>query len=97
MTWGPDVANWSIVIGNRIRKRRKDLGLSLEELSMLSGSTVPTLSIIERGKRDVKLSTLIALAAALRIELPILFAGEDGSKKNAVPSSTSEGYDLGDD
>ncbi len=97
MTWGPDVANWNIVIGNRIRKRRKELGLSLEELSVLSGSTVPTLSIIERGKRDVKLSTLIALTAALRIELPILFARKDGSEKNTVPSSTSEGYDLGDD
>ncbi len=94
---GPDFAHWIMVIGNRIRKRRKDLGLSLEDLSMLSGSTVPTLSIIERGKRDVKLSTLIALAAALRIELPILFGGEDGSEKNAEPVSTSEGYDLGDD
>ncbi len=64
---------------------------------MLSGSTVPTLSNIERGKRDVKLSTLIALAAALRIDLPILFAGEEISEKNAEPFGTSEGYDLGDD
>ena len=97
MTRGPDVAHWVILIGTRIRERRKDLGLTLEDLSMLSGSTVPTLSLIERGKRDVKLSTLIALAAALRTELPALFAREEGSAGNAETLDASEGYDLGDD
>ena len=53
--------------------RAKSAGLNLEQLSLLSGAAVPTLSIIERGKRDVKLSTLVSLADALRVELPDLF------------------------
>lgn len=64
---------WAVRIGRRIRARRKSAGLNLEQLSLLSGAAVPTLSIIERGKRDVKLSTLVSLADALRIELPDLF------------------------
>ena len=64
---------WSVRIGRRIRARRKSAGLNLEQMSLLSGAAVPTLSIIERGKRDVKLSTLVSLADALRIELPDLF------------------------
>lgn len=97
MTWRPDVAHWTTRIGGRIRSRRKDLGLTLEDLSVLSGSAVPALSNIERGKCDVKLSTLIALAAALRIELPIRFASEEDSTTSAEPFGTSEGYDLDDD
>ena len=95
--WEPDAAHWITRIGNRIRDRRKDLGLTLRDLSVLSGSTVPTISNIERGKRDVKITTLIALSAALRIELPILFASKEDSTTRAEPCRTSEGYDLGDD
>ena len=64
---------WAVKIGSKIRAHRKKLGLRLEELSLLSGSTVSTVSNIERGKRDVKLSTLVSLALALRIKPQDLF------------------------
>ncbi|MFY0681504.1 MAG: helix-turn-helix transcriptional regulator [Thalassovita sp.] len=86
---------WTEKVGNKLRARRKALGLSLEDLSRLSGSTVPTLSNIERGKRDVKLSTLVSLATALRLELPHLFIDE--SAKNQAPRHDSVGYNLDDD
>lgn len=37
---------WAVIIGRNLRERRKSCGLSLEELSRISGSTVPTLSNI---------------------------------------------------
>ena len=86
---------WIEKVGTKLRERRKALGLSLEDLSRLSGSTVPTLSNIERGKRDVKLSTLVSLAIALRLELSQLFIDE--SAKNLAPRHDNAGYNLDDD
>ena len=88
---------WAEKIGGRLRERRTNLGLSLGDLSRLSGSTVPTLSNIERGTRDVKLSTLVSLASALRLDLPSLFV--EGSKTGTSQSGSkgTGGYRLDDD
>lgn len=92
-----DTLYWAEKIGTKLRERRKLLGLSLEDLSRLSGSTVPTLSNIERGKRDVKLSTLVSLAAALRIDLSALFVKNEPTDAKHEPLSGTVGYDLDDD
>ena len=93
-----EALKWAEKIGVNIRSRRKHLGLSLEDLSRLSGSTVPTLSNIERGTRDVKLSTLVSLSLALRIELPSLFqAAALSPAKRASLDPGQGGYDLEDD
>ncbi|MBF9052041.1 helix-turn-helix domain-containing protein [Roseobacter sp. HKCCD9010] len=97
MSGQSDTLQWAQKIGDRLRKRRKLLGLSLEDLSRLSGSTVPTLSNIERGKRDVKLSTLVSLATALRIDLSILFVKNEIKDAHHDPQSGTIGYDLDDD
>lgn len=94
---GTDNRDWAQRIGANLRDRRKSLGLSLEDLSRLSGSTVPTLSNIERGKRDVKLSTLVALATALRIEPASLFLTNEPMVATSEPKTRSVGYDLEDD
>ena len=97
MTKKPDQLKWAEQIGANLRQRRKSLGLSLEDLSRLSGSTVPTLSNIERGKRDVKLSTLVGLAAALRVEPASLFLTNEPPAATSEPKAGSVGYDLDDD
>ena len=84
---------WAEKIGRKLRDRRKSQGLSLDDLSRLSSSTVPTLSYIERGKRDVKLSTLVSLAKALRIDVSDLF--EPTTKPYQAPEAS--GYNLDDD
>jgi transcriptional regulator with XRE-family HTH domain len=89
---------WAEKIGAHIRSRRRSLGLSLEDLSRLSGSTVPTLSHIERGTRYLKLSTLVSLSLALRTELPTLFQADTLSPaKTTSPDPGQDGYDLEDD
>jgi transcriptional regulator with XRE-family HTH domain len=91
-----NLTRWAAKIGNRLRTRRKEVGLSLTELSRLSGSTASTLSHIERGTRDVKLSTLVALTDALRIDLSHLLAPLDDLQADSKDDSVG-GYDLGDD
>lgn len=91
-----NLTKWAVKIGKRLRTRRKEVGLSLTDLSRLSGSTASTLSHIERGTRDVKLSTLVALADALRIDLADLVAPQE-RKAGTDSRSTIDGYDLDDD
>jgi transcriptional regulator with XRE-family HTH domain len=91
-----ELQSWIDRIGRTLRRRRKELDLSLEDLSRLSGATVPTLSNIERGKRDVKLSTLVNLATALRIDLAELFT-VDTSETEAEALDLPIGYDLEND
>ena len=85
MTEPIDTQYWAEKIGTNIRENRKNLGLSLEDLSLLSSCTVPTLSYIERGKRNLKLSTLVSLATALRIKPSELFQEDGGQRSSPKP------------
>lgn len=85
---------WQGNIGHKLRKHRKTLLLSLNDLSRLSGVAVPALSHIENGNRDVKLSTLVRLTEALRINLSDLFS--TSSEASPITPQHS-GYDLGED
>lgn len=96
MSDSSETPQWAAKLGDRLRQRRKSLGLSLEDLSRLSGSTVPTLSNIERGKRDVKLSTLVSLAGALRVDLSELFVTNEVKDQGSEPPSGPVGYNLDD-
>jgi transcriptional regulator with XRE-family HTH domain len=54
-------------VGDHIRRRRRTLGLSLEDVSHASGLSTNCLSELERGLRDPRLSTLMAVAKALGV------------------------------
>ena len=68
--------DWPGLIGRRIRKSRKEQKLRLEDLSFVSGIEPASLSRIENGKRDPRLSTLIRIANRLRISPSSLFEPE---------------------
>ena len=85
MTERIDTQYWAEKIGATIRENRRNLGLSLEDLSLLSSCTVPTLSYIERGKRNLKLSTLVSLAIALRIKPSELFQEDSCQSTSPKP------------
>jgi len=53
--------------GRRIREVRTGQALSLEQLALLTGISAPALSVIENGKRDPRLTTLIGLKRLLSI------------------------------
>jgi transcriptional regulator with XRE-family HTH domain len=62
-------------IGQRIRSIREEKGLSLEELSKLTGFDVPFLSGIERNEVQPQLGTVIKLSKALDSAFGRLISG----------------------
>ncbi len=55
-------------IGSQIRKKRKELNLTLHELADLSGLKTSNLSNIETGKRDIRTRTLERIAGSLNCD-----------------------------
>jgi len=84
------------MLGQRIRQRRKELGLSLRELGEESGVTASFLSLIERDKASPSINSLRQIAQALNSPLfellvedrdtnPVVRAGE--RTQITIPSS----------
>lgn len=64
-------------IGQRLRARRVELGLTLAEVAERAGLSLPYISNLERGRGNPTLEALGGLARALDIPLAGL-VGEDG-------------------
>lgn len=60
--------------GFAVKHRRKELGISQEELSFRSGLHRTYISDIERGFRNPSLENIEKLAQALEIKVSILFS-----------------------
>ncbi len=58
-------------VGNAIRRVRKKGGLSQKDLASKVGLRQGTLSLIETGNSDSKMGTVLAVLAALDLELQI--------------------------
>ena len=81
--------------GARIRKLRETNELSLHELARLCGISAPALSLIETGKRDLRLTSLYRIANALRVPAASLLTQRETKPPPNVPG-IRHGYDLGD-
>lgn len=68
-------------IGERLRDRRHELGLSLRELSGRLGVSASLISQIERGRANPSVSTLYALVGALDVSLDDLLFNERRSEQ----------------
>ena len=66
-----DLARSPKQLGTIIRRRRKRLGLNQSELGQRAGLRQETISLIESGNPAVRLDTLLAVLAALELELRI--------------------------
>ncbi|MGB3072477.1 MAG: XRE family transcriptional regulator [Ottowia sp.] len=69
--------------GRRLRNARKGLGWTLQQLSELSGVSVPTISRAERGQLALGYENFAALGHALKMDMNAMFAGE-GVKTTAL-------------
>ena len=58
---------------NVIRQRRKELGLSQEELARRCGVSRQTINAIENNKYDPSLALAFALAKELKLSVDALF------------------------
>jgi len=70
-------------LGVQLRRHRRALGLTLEELAARAGVSKPMLSKIENAQTSCSLTTVARLAAALDVPATALFRGAD-SERDAV-------------
>ncbi|WZU36049.1 hypothetical protein Rruber_05562 (plasmid) [Rhodococcus ruber] len=71
-------------IGARIRARRQDEGLTLNDLAQRTGVSVSMLSMLERGLASASIGTLMAVTSALRIQMHDLFEEEHEASASPV-------------
>ena len=63
--------NLIIKIGNTIKQRRELLSLKQEQLSALSGISKRTIQLLENGKANPSLETLLQLADPLGLQIKL--------------------------
>lgn len=64
------------ILSKNIRKLRGEMGLSQEELAYKCGLHRTYVGAVERGERNVTLSSLELLASALDVDIPTLLSKE---------------------
>lgn len=60
-------------VGERIRQRRKRIGMTLNDLADRTGLSVSMLSMLERGQAGASIGTLVAVSSALGVQMRDLF------------------------
>lgn len=73
--------------GQRVRAARHAQGWTQEQLSRNTGLAVVQVSRIERGKREVRLTTVLRLIAALQVTPDDLLGGIDPPEQGPIPST----------
>src|SRR5262249_9638314 len=62
-----------VEIGSTIRRLRRERGLSLRDLGRSTGFSISFLSLVERGRSSISLTSLHTLAVALGVEMSEFF------------------------
>jgi len=68
--------------GHLIRKQRREIGISQEELGYRSHLDRTYVSGLERGKRNPSLTVLVQVAAGLGITVSALLVGLEGDTES---------------
>jgi predicted transcriptional regulator len=66
----------TVQLGQRVRERRREAGLTLNEAAGLAGVGVRFLSELERGKETVRLGMALRILQLLGLELSVRPRGE---------------------
>jgi len=69
------------LLGEEIRLRRKSLGLNQEELAEGAGLHRTFISSVERGKKNISILSLEALATSLDVSMTDLIAAVERGKR----------------
>jgi transcriptional regulator with XRE-family HTH domain len=69
--------NDAVKLGETLRQRRELLGIVQPQLSLLSGISTRTIQLIEQGKGNPSLETILQLAGPLGLQLALLLKETD--------------------
>ncbi len=72
-----------VMIGERIKKRRRQQGISQIQLAEIAGLEPSYISVIESGKKQLRLDTFVAIANALNTTVDDLLEGNQISDMNS--------------
>lgn len=78
-------------LAQNVKFLRHLLGMSQEDLAGRVAVSVPTISAVERGVRNVNLDTLISLADALGVPVESLFATPSAARSIEMVRSSRAG------
>ncbi|MET8146238.1 XRE family transcriptional regulator [Sphaerisporangium sp. NPDC005288] len=85
----PDGGGAAVAVGEQIRRRRAQRGMSAAELARRAGLSKATLSGLEAGTGNPTIDTLDAVAVALHIPLTDLLARDTDSGPVHVPATVA--------
>jgi transcriptional regulator with XRE-family HTH domain len=83
-------------LGQRVRARRRTLGLTLRQLSERTGTSVPFLSQVENGVGTPSLTTLFTLARELGTAPEVLLAGSVHDEVTLVRNGEGQRFTVSD-
>lgn len=81
----PPVPVFQAALGEAVKARRQDLGLTQEQVSLRSDLHQRWLSNVETGKRNPSYASLRRLAAALQLSTAELIARAEAAEAQLVP------------
>ena len=73
-------------LGERIKKQRKNLKITQQELAKALGMTPQHISAIEQGKRVPSMGFLVKAAEELGVSIDYLVAGKEGVVTGIIPA-----------
>jgi transcriptional regulator with XRE-family HTH domain len=73
----PDAAAQLAEVGRTIRALRRERGLSLRDVGRLTGFSISFLSMVERGRSSLTLTSLHTLAVVLGVDTSVFFPAPD--------------------
>jgi len=79
----------SVYVGQLLRQLREERGISIRELSRISGLSANALSLIERGLSSPSVSTLYRLTDALNVPITALFRQDQAQEAIVFRSVTN--------
>jgi transcriptional regulator with XRE-family HTH domain len=84
-------------LGEKVRSRRRELGLTLKDVGQATGVSVPFLSQIENGVHTPSLTTLFKLSPILRITPEWLLGGTNSGPVAVVRATEGDVYAVTSD
>ena len=67
-------------LGQRLRARRSELGLTLAQVAQEAGLSLPYVANLEKGRGNPTLDVVVGLAGALQVQVADLFADDPPSE-----------------
>jgi transcriptional regulator with XRE-family HTH domain len=83
-------------IGKRVRQLREKRGLSQEALAAICNLHRTYIGLIERGERNLSVSTVEVVARGLEVPASELFTGIEASSSGAIPPTLRKKAVSGD-